>query len=1106
MSKRGGGVGGGRPGQQSKITGFLRKADAKLTEVSPRKVEGDRPRSSLDNMTNRSEPVIASPEVKLKEEEFIDKTPEINPNKRRSKIRLRRTVVAGSEQREESKFKRKLEGEDEKLPSSPVFKKKKVESSLSTPIVENKVLTKVMTENKVLTEVKTENVSKASGERVTAAVETAVGAEDDNDELWGDFDESEVTPSEVKAAKVEEDEGDMWGDFEEEFEVEAEAAAEETPGSRVGRHRVVAVAPGEGGVQVELLSSHSPPLHRHLSLRHSWATTALQEGDTVHLEATWDAQGRAIIDDQQGLVVVHPDTLISSTTVVSALFCMRKAVLAEKFKGVEGPSRVMLLGTAVHELMQEVLRHQRFKRPEMLKLLDGILAAPRMMADLATIGMSEGDMRREVEPFLRHIQYFVDRFLLGRQVERPKAEVEEKKGQGREQWRGKVAEVRDIEESFWSPRLGMKGKIDLTVATVEASGARRLLPLEIKTGKPSYSTSHQGQVIIYCMMSKDRREQPAHGLLLYLGASSMAEVAAGRNEQRGLVQLRNELAGWLRGRGDGLPEPLSHRSACSGCGYLGICAIYQQAGATVPAAPHPMAELVPAALTHLAAEQVAWFHRWTGLLDLEGQVEGGGGPSTSDLWLLTPQQREERGQAAAGLLLERVVPEGHVFAREGGRLAKPVLAVGELVTVSTTRELAVAQGVVQREDGARLVVSLDRELTGRGPEFTVDRYAYQGGQGASYTGLGLLMADTPAARRLREAVVDLQEPAAAAGLGKEVAKHGRTVMRELNKVQQKAIFRCLMSRRYSLLRGMPGSGKTTTIVAMVRLMALLGQSVLVVAYTNSAVDTILTKLVAAGQAVLRLGRKERVRPGLWGATAEEVGRGAASPEELRERYSAHMVVGATCLGTAHLATAGRTFDWCVLDEASQALLPATLAPLLLAERFVLVGDPAQLPPTVRSAAARQGGLADSLFAVLDAAHPAAALELHLQYRMNARITALANHLTYEGRLECGSKEVEERLVEVKEETGGWVGACVGGGMEGAVVWADTRGAAEERREAGGVSNPGEAALVGRLVAGLLAAGVAEQEVGVIAPYSDQVKLLKVNMQCWDRGGLSRGKI
>ena len=36
-----------------------------------------------------------------------------------------------------------------------------------------------------------------------------------------------------------------------------------------------------------------------------------------------------------------------------------------------------------------------------------------------------------------------------------------------------------------------------------------------------------------------------------------------------------------------------------------------------------------------------------------------------------------------------------------------------------------------------------------------------------------------------------------------------------------------------------------------------------------------------------------------------------------------------------------------LDEASQALLPSVIHPLLCANKFILVGDPAQLPPVVQ---------------------------------------------------------------------------------------------------------------------------------------------------------------
>jgi DNA replication ATP-dependent helicase Dna2 len=42
-----------------------------------------------------------------------------------------------------------------------------------------------------------------------------------------------------------------------------------------------------------------------------------------------------------GLLVVHPDLLLSGTSIVSSLFCMRKAVLNERFKGVEGKRKIL---------------------------------------------------------------------------------------------------------------------------------------------------------------------------------------------------------------------------------------------------------------------------------------------------------------------------------------------------------------------------------------------------------------------------------------------------------------------------------------------------------------------------------------------------------------------------------------------------------------------------------------------------------------------------------------------------------------------------------------------------------------------------------------------
>lgn len=60
----------------------------------------------------------------------------------------------------------------------------------------------------------------------------------------------------------------------------------------------------------------------------------------------------------------------------------------------------------------------------------------------------------------------------------------------------------------------------------------------------------------------------------------------------------------------------------------------------------------------------------------------------------------------------------------------------------------------------------------------------------------------------------------------------------------------------------------------------------------------------------------------------------------------------SCLGTNHPVFTQKKFDVCIVDEASQVLLPACLGPLFCADKFVLVGDPKQLPPVMQSREAR----------------------------------------------------------------------------------------------------------------------------------------------------------
>ena len=48
-------------------------------------------------------------------------------------------------------------------------------------------------------------------------------------------------------------------------------------------------------------------------------------------------------------LVVHPDTLVSGTTVSMATKCLRQSILNERFR-TEGQNEAMLIGTLLHDL------------------------------------------------------------------------------------------------------------------------------------------------------------------------------------------------------------------------------------------------------------------------------------------------------------------------------------------------------------------------------------------------------------------------------------------------------------------------------------------------------------------------------------------------------------------------------------------------------------------------------------------------------------------------------------------------------------------------------------------------------------------------------------
>ena len=288
----------------------------------------------------------------------------------------------------------------------------------------------------------------------------------------------------------------------------------------------------------------------------------------------------------------------------------------------------------------------------------------------------------------------------------------------------------------------------------------------------------------------------------------------------------------------------------------------------------------------------------------------------------------------------------------------------------------------------------------------------------------------------------------------------------LNNSQQQAIDLILHARDLAIVHGPPGTGKTTTLVEAVRILCQTEKNILVTAPSNTAVDLLTERLAEAGVTVVRIGNLSRIDENIarhsldfqvahhpetktikkiriqaaevrrkarrfrrsFGeqereerkALYREASELAAWADQLEKRVidqllSTTQVIAATLVGAVHPVLEGRTFSTVFIDEAAQAIEPASWIPICLAQRVVLAGDPFQLPPTVKSQRARKAGLHISLMERLIGLQAEATSLLRVQYRMHERIMGFSNQYFYGNQLQA-AEEVQDRQLTYEIES------------------------------------------------------------------------------------------
>lgn len=168
------------------------------------------------------------------------------------------------------------------------------------------------------------------------------------------------------------------------------------------------------------------------------------------------------------------------------------------------------------------------------------------------------------------------------------------------------------------------------------------------------------------------------------------------------------------------------------------------------------------------------------------------------------------------------------------------------------------------------------------------------------------------------------------------------------KIEAKTDFPSLLLRDMEdknciVVQGPPGTGKTYRMAQLAARLLAENKSVLVTALTN--------------QALMELAKKDDILPFL---EKSKVSKTSLTIDENRELSKLQPIKDNLCnascgnlsLATFYLASGwakeaiDKPFDYVIMDEASQALLPMIAAAVKLGEKVILIGDQKQLAPII----------------------------------------------------------------------------------------------------------------------------------------------------------------
>lgn len=598
-----------------------------------------------------------------------------------------------------------------------------------------------------------------------------------------------------------------------------------------------------------------------------------------------------------------------------------------------------------------------------------------------------------------------------------------------------------LEPTFYSETYGLQGRLDVLYRNPNPDARSAIV--ELKSGKPympnihGISPNHYIQTVLYDFLVRSAYGQKTN-VGCYILYSSQEQrplrfAPAVKAQQYEALQVRNHLLA------------IEYLLSQLGMGEEELLPQTQRLFNRLQASRYPRLKGFAArdldgfakVFQPLSDLEKRYFGAFAGFIAREHLLAKTGVQGMdrmnglASLWLDHPQDKEQNYQRLAQLQLavnnsKEIEP---ILILLRGKNTNPLanFRVGDIAVLFPYSEDG--RGMLQHQVFKCTILSLDQEQVTvrlRSRQFndrlfveqefwTLEHDLLDSSINAYYRGL-YEWAERPSATR--QLLLAQRAP-------KEGVVEERKWPDRLTDEQSNLLDRILAAPEYFLLWGPPGTGKTSVMLhhLVKHLLEETDEHILLLAYTNRAVDEICESIEAIGEEVreqyLRIGSNYGTHPRYQERLLQHAIKGTRNRRELRELIANKRIFVGTVAALANKTDlfSLKSFQRVIIDEASQILEPLLMGLLGRFPQWVLIGDHRQLPAVVaqdeeltevRDEMLREAGiqsLGQSLFERLylraqDSGWHWAYGQLTHQGRMHQDIVAFPAENFYQGHLDC----------------------------------------------------------------------------------------------------------